>query len=265
MSNATTKDIETVIVDRTPAAELVVRAQGALDTASAIVIDSPELYELAAEELRRIKQLQKVIEEKRTSITGPLNQALKATNAVFKAPAETLDQAETKIKRAMLAWQDVQRRLAEKAAQEAAQREAEERARLAAEAAEARRAAQEAAQAAAQAAEAQDEGKAVAAANEALQAEERAETLATTAAVTTVAPRFEAPKAAAGISTRKVYKAEVTDLAELVKAVAEGKAPMQCLVVNETFLRQQANAFKQEGQLYPGVVITSLNQLAARS
>ena len=90
MSNAPAKDIETVIVDRTPAAELVVSAQRHMDSADAIVIDSPELFELAAEELRRIKALQKTIEEKRTSITGPLNQALKATNAVFKAPAETL-------------------------------------------------------------------------------------------------------------------------------------------------------------------------------
>lgn len=264
MNNAPIKDVQTVVVDRSSAGELVIQANKALGSAQAIVIDSPELYELAAEELRRVKALQKTIEEKRTSITGPLNEALRATNAVFKQPAAVLEQAETQIKRAMIAWQDVQAALARKAKLEAEERERKQREELEAQAREAQRVADEAAAAAMQAAEQQDEATAVQAANTAMQAQQQAETLATTAAVTTVAPRFEAPKAAAGIATRKTYKHTVTDLAALVQAVAAGKAPIECLQANDTFLRGQTNAYKKAGELFPGVVVTEQSAIAAR-
>jgi KTSC domain len=51
----------------------------------------------------------------------------------------------------------------------------------------------------------------------------------------------------AGISARKSYYAEVTDLMQLVRAVAEGRAPIQCLQANMAFLNAQARAFKKAG------------------
>jgi hypothetical protein len=51
----------------------------------------------------------------------------------------------------------------------------------------------------------------------------------------------------AGISARKSYYAEVVDLMRLVCAVAEGRAPLQCLQANMAFLNAQARAFKKAG------------------
>jgi hypothetical protein len=51
----------------------------------------------------------------------------------------------------------------------------------------------------------------------------------------------------AGISARKTYYAEVVDSMQLVRAVAEGRAPVQCLLANMAFLNAQARAFKQAG------------------
>jgi hypothetical protein len=50
------------------------------------------------------------------------------------------------------------------------------------------------------------------------------------------------------------YKATVTNLMELVKAVAAGTVPILALEANEKFLRQQANSMKQLMN-YPGVKV----------
>ena len=59
--------------DASPAIVLSNQARAALESATDLVIDSPTMYELASDELRQIKALQKTVEEKRTAITGPLN------------------------------------------------------------------------------------------------------------------------------------------------------------------------------------------------
>ncbi len=61
----------------------------------------------------------------------------------------------------------------------------------------------------------------------------------------------QAPKVA-GISMRETWSAQVFDLMALVKAVATGKAPVQCLSVNTVFLGQQARSMKA-AMNYPGV------------
>lgn len=60
-----------------------------------------------------------------------------------------------------------------------------------------------------------------------------------------------APTRFAGSTGRKTYSAKVTDLMELVKAVAEGKAPLQALSANQSFIDAQARAYK-EGFSLPG-------------
>ena len=55
-----------------------------------------------------------------------------------------------------------------------------------------------------------------------------------------------------GLSSRKNYKAKVTDLMTLVKAVAEGKAPLAYLLANESVLDKMAKALKEQMNI-PGV------------
>lgn len=73
-----------------------------------------------------------------------------------------------------------------------------------------------------------------------------------------VVPKVEvsAPEKADGVSYRDVWGAEVTCLSELVKAVAEGKAPLGAIQANESFLGQWARLTKGTEAL-PGVKVTN--------
>lgn len=259
------KTTDTVHYDASAAIVLANKAQAALTSASDYVIDSPTMFELASDDLKGIKALQKEVEEKRTSITGPLNQAVKAVNDLFRAPKDYLDRAETTLKRAMVAYTSEQERIAAEARAKAEAEARAERERLAAierEQAEAARRAQEEAQAAAAAGDTEAAAAAMAAAEA---AEAQAAVAAMTAQVVTVAPIVDAPAKVSGISGRVTYSAEVVNLMELVKAVAEGKAPIDCLQADTKFLGAQARAFKKAGQLYPGVMAVAERSIAARA
>lgn len=254
----------TVTYDASSAIVLAGKAQSALANATDFVIDSATMFELASEDLKQVKTLQKEVEEKRTSITGPLNQAVKAVNDLFRSPKEYLDKAEATLKRAMVTWTTEQERIAAEARAKAEAEARAERERLAAierEQAEAARKAQEEAQAAAAAGDQEAAAAAMAAAQA---AEQQAAVAAMTAQVVTVAPAVEAPAKVSGISGRVTYSAEVTDLMELVKAVAAGAAPIECLQADTKFLGAQARAFKKSGQLYPGVMAVAERSIAAR-
>ena len=121
----------TVSYDASSAIVLATQAQSALASANDFVIDSHTMFELASDDLKQIKTLQKEVEEKRTSITGPLNQAVKAVNDLFRAPKEYLDKAESTLKRSMVAWTTEQERLAAIARAEAEAAARAERERLA--------------------------------------------------------------------------------------------------------------------------------------
>lgn len=259
------KTQDTVAYDASAALVLATNAQKALTNAKDYVIDSPTMMELASEDLRHIKTLQKEVEAKRTGITGPLNQAVKAVNDLFRAPKEYLDAAEATLKRAMVTYTTEQERLAAEARRQAeaeARAERERLAKIEREQAEAARKAQQEAQAAAAAGDQAAAAKAQAAAEE---AQQQAEVAAMTATVMTVAPVVEAPAKVSGISSRVTYSAEVFDLLALVKAVAAGTAPVECIQADDKFLGAQARAFKKEGQLYPGVDIKAERGIAARA
>jgi hypothetical protein len=51
-----------------------------------------------------------------------------------------------------------------------------------------------------------------------------------------------------------VYKAKVTNLMDLVKAIAAGKAPLSAVLANESFLNNQATQFK-EAYSIPGTIL----------
>jgi hypothetical protein len=57
----------------------------------------------------------------------------------------------------------------------------------------------------------------------------------------------------------------VENLMSLVQAVAAGKAPVEALQANTTFLGQQARAFKKAGELYPGVTVIAESALSVRA
>ena len=75
-----------------------------------LVIDSPEMYELAADQLREVKTVQKRIDETRKSMTKPLDDSKKAIMDFFRPFADAADKAEADLKRKMLGFQDEQRR-----------------------------------------------------------------------------------------------------------------------------------------------------------
>lgn len=60
-----------------------------------------------------------------------------------------------------------------------------------------------------------------------------------------------APPRMTGQVAKKTYSAQVENLMELVKAVAAGKAPLQALKADESFINAQARSFK-EGFSIPG-------------
>ena len=67
-----------------------------------------------------------------------------------------------------------------------------------------------------------------------------------------------------GISTRVSYRAEVTELAALIQAVAEGKAPANCLQADMTVLNGLARTLK-ESLNYPGVKVIREEAIASRA
>lgn len=218
--------------------ELMKPAEQAFAMARSWAIDSDESYELAGEELRAIKAKAKALEDKRTALTVPLNQVLRGINALFKDPSDRLAEAETVIKRGMIAYQD----------------------RLAAE----RRAAEEAARKAAEAAkptqieplpfQGVDESAAVAAAE--------AEAAIMAFASVPVAP---APLKVTGVSRVKVtLKAEVIDKAALIAHIAQAPAYLDLVEINASKLNQLAKALGNNLNL-PGVKLVEEKSIAARA
>lgn len=260
MTDTTTQG--TVAYDASDAVVLAGKAQRALKNAETLVIDSPTMYELAADDLKKVKSLAKDVEEKRTAITGPLNQAVKAVNDLFRSPKEFLQNAENTIKGAMLTYDREQQRKAEEARREAERKAREERDRIEAEARETARKAQEEAdriaKEAAAAAAAGDQSKAE---ELTLQAEQtaasgaaEAEAIANTADMVIAAPVplvTAAPKVS-GLSTRQNWKARLTDKMALIRFIAEHPEHQHLLDVNQSALNQLAKAQKDAMRL-PGV------------
>jgi hypothetical protein len=193
-------------------------------------VHSPQAFTFAGTKLTDIKGRRKALEELRKSMTRPLDDAKKAILAFFKGPEERLDQAEAAIKRAMLQFQaeeDRKRRTEQARLEEQARKERERLQR----------------QADAAAAKGRDE--------RAAELEQRAATVVAPI-VQTAAPKVE------GISTRKVWKFEVVNPAEI--------NPTFC-VPDETKIGKAVRAMGADAAsvIGPGVRIWQEEQLAARS
>lgn len=216
-------DIETNPDVRAAVAESDTVASAALT----FTIKTGVQYVDANDELGRIKSAQKRLETLRTTITKPLNEALRAANDFFRAPAERLATAERSLKSAMIAFQNEQERIQreQQAKVEAAARKERERLE-------------------AQARKAEAAGKV----EKAQQLEEQAATV--------VAPiiETEAPKVV-GLAQRDVWKFEVTDPAAV---------PREFLIVDEKKLRAFVTAMKGDAKV-AGVRVWSEKTLASRA
>ncbi len=87
-------------------------ASNAVRMADSFVIATAEDFTMAADELASIKGKWKRLEDQRTSITGPMNKALDAINALFKGPMNMLKSAENTLKASMLTYTEEQERIA---------------------------------------------------------------------------------------------------------------------------------------------------------
>lgn len=253
------------------------QARRMLADANDYTIDSIELYQAAAEDLQRVKALAKTVEETRVSITGPLHQAKVAVDNLFKGPTTFLQQAEAKLKGAMLTWDNEQEQIRREEQRRAEEARRLEEARLAA---EQRAREEEARRQEEEARRLEEEARAAAAAGDAAKAEklqeaaqERAHaaedaaadahSLASTAAVITMPVSTPQPKVA-GISTSKTVDFEVTSLHEFVKHVAAHPELLNLVVADTVKLRAYVRGLGMNTAL-PGVRVYEKKTIAARA
>lgn len=240
------------------------RAQQALAFIEAFQVDSPENFELAAEELQAIKARAGKLEDQRTAITKPLNQVLKAVNDLFRGPADLLARGEQILKTKMLGYQQEQQRIAAEAKRKADEAAAAERRRLEAEAA-ARQAEALAQQQAAEAAKAKGDEQAAQLAQAAAQrAQSEAAAVATTAQLVVAAPAAAPPPPVAkGISTSTTIDYEVVSLHALVQHVAAHPELINLLAADTVKLRAYVKGLGTGCNL-PGVRVFEKQTMAAR-
>lgn len=224
-------------------------SKSGLAVAEAYIIDSREMYDIAAQQLTDIRRLEKDAETARTTITGPLNVALKNTNALFKPIAAACDRAKRMLGAKMVAYED-----AERARVRAAEQAALEEQRRATEAAEAKLA---------EAAEAMSKGDMSTEEFESVAGDAMA------AAVSVPVSHVEAPPERGGHARRDRWTAEVEDLPAFLIHLAGLLRKGDPTFDNTVDIKiGQLNKFADATQgsvPIPGVKYTKQSTLAARS
>ncbi len=212
------------------------QSKNLMKLAESYKITSPEMAINAGDDLKAVKALAKQIEDKRTSITKPLNQALREVNALFKPAKNWLKKAEGSIKGKMLEFQREQDRIARELQAKVDEEARKERIRLEKKAADA----------------------------ELVKEPERAEVLREQAeiheapVIVSTAPKLE------GIATRKTWKAEVTDKLLFVQHVAEKRNDLLGLInIDQSALNAQARSLKDALDI-PGIEAVIEEKIVAR-
>lgn len=226
-------------------------AKQMLQVALSYEIDSPEMLDAAASELRSVVARKKAITEKRMDITRPLDAAKRAVMDFFAGPLDLLDQAEKALKGGMITYERKER---ERIAAE--QRAADQRA--AAERADALRREREAEEASRAAAESGNDELALSLAMDAEDAREQADLALVAPPLSAVA----APKAA-GASFRGTWKGRLTDKAKLIAAASQRPELQGLLAIDTTALNAMARAVKDSATV-PGVEFYEERGVAAR-
>lgn len=263
---------ESVALEVPSQQSLVDPAQRILDDAGALVIDSPAMLDFAASELKAIKAKANALEEQRKVITKPLDEAKSRVMDLFRGPLDLLGQAEAKLKRGILTYNEAERkkrdeaqRLADEAARKERQR-LEEQARR-----ERERADAEAAALRQRAAEAEAAGKAAEAARLAARADAKVETATANADALQAAAQAmptsvvipAAPKAA-GTSTAVLYSAEISDMVAFAAFVAANPMYAACLKADPTVLNGHARALR-DAFAFPGCKLVKTETLRSRA
>jgi len=203
-------------------------------------ITTAENYLLSAEDLKVIKTKKNELDTTRKSLTDPLETTKKRIIALFKPPLDFLTQAEATVKRAMIAWQTEQERIrrAEEARLAKIQQEEAEKLRKQAE--------KEAARI--------DNLKTDAAKERAIAKAE--ELQAQAESVVAIAPVVETKvEEISGISTRKIWKFEITDPILI---------PREYLIPDEKYIGDIVRASKGKKEI-SGVRIYAENIISART
>lgn len=213
-------------------------ANSSLELANEFVVDSNEMYEIAAAERKSANTRCKNIHDKRMKLTRPLDKLKAEWTNIFQPAIETLKAVVFCYDRKMIAYADEQERI-----HLAAQADADEKARKDREALEKR------------AVKAEAKGKT-----------EKADALRTEAEYVPQ-PIVNYRKATSSdVSPRKTWGAvvpTVSDKLELIRAIAGGTVPHQAVDINFTFLNQQARSMKNELN-YPGVTVKETKGNASR-
>lgn len=196
----------------TTTTDLESQALALADSAKAITITSPESYQSAWAFLKQIKAMQKAWEDHNAPVVAAAHTAWKAAVAARDTLLKPFGEAERFVKGLIYEYDRAQ-----ESKRQAEEKKLQDDATLAA------------------AEQAQRDGDT-----------QQADALLNGQAVTPpVILRPTTPKVAGG-SVRETWKARCTDLPALVKAVAEGTAPLSLIMVNQSQLDAYAKAVKQD-------------------
>jgi hypothetical protein len=196
-----------------------------INDAKSLVISTTEDYQLGQMLMSDVKTKIKTLEEIRMGQTRPLDESKKKIMDFFRIPIQKLEDAKNYLNQIMVKWVDEQerkRKEEERRLQEIARKRAEEEALQ-------------------QALEAEAAGE----------PEEAQKIIEEPVYVPPIRVASEIPKSKDS-HIREVWNAEIISLDTLLKAVAEGKAPIEAIEPNMSFLNGQARAYKQALNI-PGV------------
>lgn len=285
-----------------PLAMIVAALANAGDSVAFAQVGSPEMAELAGEQVNSLRKLHRALDAKREELKRPFLEGCRGIDDFFREALTKIKDADGAISRGLVAWNQEQKRIADEAAAKA-RKEAEDRARIQREAAEREQAAAREAAAEAErkrqqieieaterqrrlAAEAaaaeparvseivtemvqleqQQEADAAKLEREAQEARQReqaaAEQAAAADAQALVVPIAAAPVQSA-VGMRDHWVAEVHDFAALVRAVAADSSLLELLQVDQSALNKMAGALKGHMRV-PGVRVRNDQRIASK-
>lgn len=197
--------------------EIINSALKIVNDAQNIVIVTVEDYSFSGLMLHEVKDWIKKLDDEEKKITRPLLEGIENTRALFRVPKQKANDVKNILGNRMLEWAEEQKRK-----ERELQRQLEEEAR--------KRAEEIALQ---EALEAEVAGE----------KEEAQKILEEPVYVPPIKIVSEVPKSKES-HIREVWNAEGIDLMVTVKAIAEGKAPLQAVEYDMVFLNAQARSYK---------------------
>lgn len=224
----------TLTVNQPNALELTASKDKFTELANSIVITDQVSLERAAKFLLDNKTEQKRLDEERRGFVDPLNKVVKDLNAKYKPISDALTSAESIVKGKISKYTAEQERIQREAQAEAERKAEQQRQKL-----EVR------------AEKAEDKGD-----------DHKAQSLRDTAATVVAAAPAPVIHKVAGISTRKVWTAKVTDPMKLCKLIADGVLPATLVEFKQAELNKIASQW-QNNREFDGILITQETGIAA--